>query len=110
MSLWEVVYTEQAENDLRHVYEYIAFSLLEPAIANRQTRRIINAIAGLGQMPLRFQRLEIEPWHSRGLRVMPINNYLVFFLPVTSRKIVIVIRIMYSKRDIGAQLAQGEQT
>ncbi len=23
----------------------------------------------------------IEPWYSQGLRVMPVDNYLVFYLP-----------------------------
>ena len=31
---------------------------------------------------------------------MPIDNYLVFYLPVESRKTVAVIRIMYSGRNI----------
>ena len=47
MNFWKVVYTEQAEYDLREVYEYIAFSLLEPEIAKSQARRIIGAIAKL---------------------------------------------------------------
>ena len=38
MNSWEVVYTEHAENDLRDIFEYIAFSLLEPEIAKKLTR------------------------------------------------------------------------
>jgi len=30
MIKWQVVYSEQAELDLRSIYEYIAFSLLAP--------------------------------------------------------------------------------
>lgn len=36
MSEWKVVYTEQAERDLRSIFEYIAFSLLEPEVAKNQ--------------------------------------------------------------------------
>ena len=33
---WEVFYTEQAENDLRNVFEYIAFTLLVPETAKNK--------------------------------------------------------------------------
>jgi toxin ParE1/3/4 len=36
MSIWKVVYTGQAEYDLREIYEYIALSLLEPKIAKNK--------------------------------------------------------------------------
>ena len=108
MNAWEVVYTEQAERDLRDIYEYIAFSLLEPDIAKDQTRRIMEAAAGLDQMPMRFRLYEKDPWHSKGLRVLPVDNYLAFYLPVESKKTVAVIRIMYGGRNIEKQLNQTE--
>ncbi len=104
MSEWMVVYTEQAEQDLRSVFEYIAFSLLEPEIAKNQIRRIIDATAKLNEMPLRYQLYEKEPWNSKGLRILPIDNYLAFYLPVESKKTVAVIRIIYGGRDIEEQL------
>ena len=108
MNSWEAVYTEHAENDLRDIYEYIAFSLLEPEIAKRQARRIIDAVAKLNRMPLRFKIYDKVPWKSNGMRVMPIDNYLAFYLPVESRKTVVVIRIMYGGRDIDMQLSSTE--
>lgn len=108
MSEWTVVYTEQAERDLRSIFEYIAFSLLEPEIAKNQVRRIIDAVAKLNEMPLRYQLHEKEPWHSKGLRVLPIDNYLAFYLPVEAKMTVAVIRIMYGGRDIEEQLRQTE--
>jgi len=58
MSAWDVVYTEHAERDLRDIYEYIAFSLLEPGTAKKQVRRILDAAARLDEMPLRFSIYE----------------------------------------------------
>lgn len=104
MSQWKVVYTEQAERDLRSIFEYIAFSLLEPEIAKNQTRRIMDAIVKLNKMPLRYPLYEKEPWHSKGLRVLPVDNYLVFYVPVETKTTVAVIRIMYGRRDIEEQL------
>lgn len=109
MSVWNVAYTDQAERDLRDIYEYITFSLLEPEIAKKQARRILDAAARLNEMPLRFPLYEKEPWHGKGLRVLPVDHYLVFYLPVEARKTAVVIRIMYGGRDLDAQLRQTEE-
>jgi hypothetical protein len=45
MSHWKVIYTHLAERDLLSIYEYIAFSLLEPEAARKQARRILDAVA-----------------------------------------------------------------
>lgn len=103
MSAWKVIYTEQAENDLRGIYEYIAFSLLEPEIAKRQTKRIMEAAAKLNEMPFRCRLYEKEPWRGKGLRVLPVDNYLVFYLPVEDKETVAIIRIMYGGRNIEKQ-------
>ncbi len=108
MSEWKVVYTEQAERDLRSIFEYIAFSLLEPEFAKNQSRRIMDTVAKLNEMPLRYPLYQKEPWHSKGLRVLPVDNYLAFYLPVETKTSVAVIRIMYGGRDIEKQLRQTE--
>ncbi|OPX83657.1 MAG: Plasmid stabilization system protein [Pelotomaculum sp. PtaB.Bin104] len=108
MSEWTVVYTEQAERDLRSIFEYISFSLLGPETAKNQSRRILDAVARLNEMPLRFRLYEKEPWYSKGLRVLPIDKYLAFYLPVEAKKTVVVIRIMYGGRDIEEQLSRTE--
>ncbi|MEW6663258.1 MAG: type II toxin-antitoxin system RelE/ParE family toxin [Bacillota bacterium] len=104
MSAWKVVYTEQAENDLRGIYEYIAFSLLEPEIAKRQTKRIMEAAAKLNEMPFRCRLYEKVPWRGKGLRVLPVDNYLVLYLPVEDKETVAIIRIMHGGRNIEKQL------
>ena len=37
---------------------------------------------------------------------MPVDNYLVFYIPQEEDKTVTVIRVMYGRRDIDAQLKQ----
>ncbi len=59
---------------------------------------------GLAEFPEKFSLYKKEPWHSRGLRVMPVDNYLVFYLSDKDAAIVTVIRVMYSGRDIDNQL------
>lgn len=106
MNQWKIVYTKYAERDLPDIYEYIAFSLLEPETANKQARRILESAAKLDAMPHRFSLYEREPRYSKGLRALPVDNYLVFYLAIEPLKTVAVIRIMYGGRDIDAQLRQ----
>ncbi len=78
---YEVITTKQADDDLRGIYEYIAFEL--------------------------FKAYEKAPWRSRGLRVMPVDNYLVFYIPDKDTGIVTVIRVVYSGRDVEAELSKN---
>lgn len=99
-----VAYSAEARQDLRDIYQYIAYELLEPEIASGQVDRIMNEISSLDEMPLRHRRYDEEPWYSIGLRVMPVDNYLVFYLPDETNDTVSIVRIMYSGRDINKQL------
>ena len=74
--IYEVITTEQADYDLRGIYEYIAFELLSPENAAGQLDRLEEHIVGLEKFPEKFRSYEKEPWYSRGLRVMPVDNQL----------------------------------
>ena len=99
-----MIYAEDAVQDLQGVFDYISDVLLEPIVAARQVDRIMDAADSLDHMPLRHRLYDREPWWSRGLRVMPVDNYLVFYLPDEAKKTVAIIRIMYRRRDTGMHL------
>lgn len=103
---WKIVYTAQARMDLRGIYEYIALELLAPEAAAGQTQRIMQMIRSLEDMPVRHRLYEEEPWHSQGIRVFPVDNYLVFYLPEESCNTVNIVRIMYGGRDVRRQLSE----
>ena len=103
---WNVFYTDSAQRDLQSIYDYIADVLLEPDIANKQTDRLIYAADSLEHMPFRYRLCDYEPWRSKGLRVMPVDNYVVFYMPDESQSTVAIIRIMYGGRDIKNQLGE----
>ena len=104
---YEVRLTLAADNDLRDIFEYIAFDLQSVQNAVGQLGRLEQGIASLNQMPERFRAYEKEPWHNRNLRVMPVDNYLVFYVPDQEKQIVTILRVMYSGRDIDRQLSDG---
>jgi len=103
---YAVEITEQADADLRGIFEYIAFDLQSLQNAAGQLSRLEKNILSLDEMPERFRRYEKEPWHSRGLRLMPVDHYCVFYIPDTEKQAVRIIRVMYGGRDIDAQLAE----
>lgn len=105
--IYAVITTDQADDDLRCIYEYIAFELLSPDHAAGQLGRLEKRIVGLEEFPEKFRHYEKEPWHSRGLRVMPVDNYLVFYIPNKDAGIVTVIRVMYAGREADSQLKEN---
>ena len=79
---FEVELSEKADRDLRNIFIYIAIDLCAPETA------------------------EDEPWHSRGMPVLPVDNYVVLYIPDLEEKIVRIVSVMYSGRDIREQLKQ----
>jgi toxin ParE1/3/4 len=101
---YDVKIANQALLDLKSIYECIANILMEPVIAEKQYSLIEKAVYSLNQMPERFRRYEKEPWRSRNLRVMPVDNYIIFYIVDNENWTVTVIRIMYGRRNTGKEL------
>ena len=101
---FEVKITAQAEEDLRGIFEYISYQIKSPESAAGQLDRLEERILALETMPDRYRVYAKEPWHSRGLRVMPVDNYLVFYITDREAQTVNIIRVMYGGRDIDTQL------
>lgn len=97
--------SDQAEADLRRISEHIAFELRSIQNADGQLKRLEKSICALDEMPERYQLYGREPWCSRGLRSMSVDNFCVFYISDTKRSVVSIVRVMYSGRDYSAQLA-----
>jgi toxin ParE1/3/4 len=101
-----VFLTHQAENDLKSIFEYVAITLFEPEIASNLIQRIEQAIISLEYMPERFRLYEKAPWFNIGLRQMPIDNFVIFYIPRVEDQTVTIIRIMYDGRNIEEHLGK----
>lgn len=71
--------------------------------------RIEKGILGLSEMPEQFRVFEKQPWYNIGLRQMPVDNFIVFYIPNVEDEMVTVIRVMYGGRDIDKQLKKTNQ-
>ena len=89
---YKVELSEQADSDLRGIFEYIAFELQSPENASGQLDRLEEQILSLDIMPERYRKYENEPWKSRGLRVLPVDNYVIFYIPDSIRMTIAAFR------------------
>ena len=106
MTRYSVNVSNQAEQDLRGIFEYIAFELFAPENAAAQLDRLESAIETLETFPEKHRQYNKEPWKSRNLRVLPVDNYCVFYIPDKAELTVTIIRIIYGGRDIEKQLEE----
>ena len=101
---YNIEISSHAEPDLRDIYEYIAFKLFSPKAAARQLMRLKAGIMSLDQMPKRFRAYQKELGFSKGLRVMPVDKFLIFYIPSESDKKVYIVRVIYGGRNIEEEL------
>ena len=59
--IYDIVISDQAETDLREIFEYIAFELQSPENASGQLDRLEACIMDLDHMPKRYRQYELEP-------------------------------------------------
>ncbi|MEX2994430.1 type II toxin-antitoxin system RelE/ParE family toxin [[Clostridium] scindens] len=102
--IYKIKITDQADVDIRNIYEYIAYELQSPENAASQLNRIEKFIMTLDQMPERFRLYDREPWKSRGLHIVPVDNYCVLYIVDDTDMTVSIMRVMYGGRDINTQL------
>ena len=103
---FRVEVTESAKRDLQEIYDYIAYSLKSPINADSLMNKLESEITSLETMPARYKRYETEPWHSRGMRLMSVGNFIVFYIPDEEKQIVFIKRVMYGGRDIDSEMTK----
>ncbi len=104
MKQYTVQITDKALADMEEIYIYIVEQLLAPENAIGQYNRIAEAIQNLNVFPERVRIMESEPEHAMGLRQLPIDNFLVFYVVEDNR--VVVTRVLYSASDINRRLLE----
>ena len=102
--IYQIIISKQANMDLRDIYEYIAFTLLSPENAKKLLNTLEKKIQSLENFPNRFKLYHDKLWHDQELRVMPVNNFLVFYISDHKKQIITILRIMYHGRNIHNEL------
>ena len=107
--MYKLVITEPAGQDIAEAIHYIAKELQNPAAAKNLLADIDSAVDSLQENPKRYALVKDEYLASKGLRFMPVHNYLVFYIVRESErddtKSVTIERILYSRRNWVSLLA-----
>ena len=96
---YEVKLTAQAIEQIEETAQYISKVLLEPETARSWMDALQSQIERLDSMPSRYPLTEEEPWHTEGIRKMPVKNFHVYYLVDEEEKAVWVTAVIYGRRD-----------
>lgn len=97
---YKVIISPNAIEDIQIIYNYIAYEKKSIVNAELQISRIKENIIKLDTLPNAFKIYPKEPWHSKGLRYFPVDNYLVFYMVDEDIKNVNVLRVIYGKMNL----------
>ena len=97
---YKITYSPEALNDIESIYNYIAFRLKAEQTAANQISRIRESIRSLQLFPERNRAVDWEPWASMGMRILPVDNYVVYYMVNTFDSVVIVTRVFYGGRNV----------
>ncbi len=101
---YQVIVSDEAQRDLRNIFEYISYTLKAPQSALNIFESIEKSVLSLDQMPKRYKVIDREPWQTRNVRLMPVGNFVVIYFIDDIEMKVNIIRIMYGKRDIDSEI------
>ncbi|MBI9012444.1 MAG: type II toxin-antitoxin system RelE/ParE family toxin [Clostridiales bacterium] len=104
MTSFKIELTDEAIDNLEQIYLYIAEELKSKVSAKKQYERIVNQIMKLETFPERYHILEYDKAYSRGMRMMPIDNYAIIY--IVRQKRVIITNILYGASDIRTKLKE----
>jgi toxin ParE1/3/4 len=99
MDSYKIIITPDAEEDLVELRNYIADVLLARDTARNYIRTIRKEIGSLSELPARYKPVDDEPWHSRGIRRIIVNNFFVYYRIDEGHKRVYILNVIYARRD-----------
>ena len=91
--------THYAIEQISETIEYISKVLLVPETAKAWSDHLEKEIRSLDSMPARYPLIDREPWRSKGIRKMPVKNFIVYYFYDDENKTVWVTSVVYSRRD-----------
>jgi toxin ParE1/3/4 len=99
MKRYDLVIAEAAEADLDEIADYISYELKEPTTALKQLERIKEAMATLEELPERYSPVQDKYLAAKGIRKLPVDNYLIFYTVNRSTNTVNIARVLHGRRD-----------
>ena len=96
---YEIKVTAQAQEQLREIRDYITQELLSPEAARNTILLLTSAMETLAEMLARVRLMDGEPWHTWGIRMKAVGNFLIYFRIDEKNAVVQVIAVIYARRN-----------
>lgn len=96
---FEVEITDTAQRDVENIYTYISENLCNRQVAVRFISTLKERMAMLENMPKSYPLANDEYLRNMGIRVIILQNYIVFYTVETAEKKVYVLRVLYGRRS-----------
>jgi len=97
--MYDVVISEIAEVDIDGIHIYISEEHCSPKAADALLDKFEHCILDLRQMPNRYSLVAHDRLARKGIRSVPVKNYIIFYYADEQAKTVTITRVMYGKRD-----------
>jgi toxin ParE1/3/4 len=96
---YRLKFTPSARKDLDTIYDYIVNELYAKEAANKLLEKIEASIMRLRDFPFSCSFVEDGFLRSKGYRKLVVDNYLVFYLVHEEEKLVVIMRVLYGRRE-----------
>ena len=98
-NIFEIKITDEARHDLEKIYDYISLELKNDIAAKKLIRKIRDSIIRLREFPYMSELLKDEILRKKGYRKIVIDNYIVIYKVNKDERSVIIVRIIYNRRQ-----------
>lgn len=103
-TVYDLLITEAAEQDLDKIVDYIAVTLLNPCVAGALIDSIGKCFSVLRATPLAYAKCLDEQLKKKHYRKAVINNYLMVYRVDAKTHKVYILRFFYGGQDYAEQL------
>jgi toxin ParE1/3/4 len=97
--MYTVYITDLAEQELARTLDYITNELKALSAATNLADAVEQRIWLLEEQPYKFGLVQDDALAEKGLRLLPVKKYLLFYVIEEKHKKVSIVRFIYSRRD-----------
>jgi len=94
------VLTRKAEADVDEIIEYFAVELSNLKAASDFMDKLMMTIGRVCAFPEMGSAVENEFLSNSAVRKLPIDNYLIYYIPSYGEHTIYVLRVVYGRRNI----------
>lgn len=99
MKRYGVYVTQKAIDDLTEIGRHIFDELLQSNLSDKLLDKSEESIYGLETMPLKYLLASDKHLSDQGIRKLPVENYIVFYIVSEKNNKVNIVRVLYQKRN-----------